>query len=67
MGKTKKSFKAPFKGFFVIIAVRVNCTPKYVSLVLNDKLGKYNERDTILVQQIRANADEITRLLRPQK
>jgi hypothetical protein len=67
MEKAKKDYKAPFWGFFVIIAVRVNCTPKYVSLVLNDKLGKYNDRDTKLVKQIRANAYEITRLLRPKK
>jgi hypothetical protein len=67
MGKAKKSYKAPFTGFYLIIAVRVNCTPTYVSMVLNDRLGKYNDRDTELVKQIRTNADEITRLLRPQK
>lgn len=67
MEKAKKSFKAPFVGFFLIIAVRVNCTPTYVSMVLNDNLGKYTERDTELVKQIRTNAEEITQLLRPQK
>lgn len=67
MEKAKKSFKAPFKGFFIIIGVRVNCTPKYVSMVLNGNLGKYTERDTELVKQIRANADEISQLFKPQK
>jgi len=67
MEKTKKSFKAPFTGFYLIIAVRVNCTPTYVSMVLNDKLGKYSERDTELVKQIHANAGEITKIFRPQK
>jgi hypothetical protein len=67
MEKTKKSFKTPFYGFFVIIAVRVNCTPKYVSMVLNGNLGKYTERDTELVKKIRINADEITQLLKLQK
>jgi hypothetical protein len=67
MEKAKKDYKPLFRGFFVIIAVRVNCTPKYVSMVLNGNLGKYTDRDTELVKQIRANADEITRLLRPQK
>lgn len=67
MEKTKKNYKAPFKGFFLIIAVRVGCTPTYASMVLNGNLGKYTDRDTELVKQIRANADEITQLLRPQK
>jgi hypothetical protein len=67
MGKAKKSFKAPFKGFITVIAVRVNCSTKYVSLVLNDNLGKYTDRDTELVKQIHANAEEISKLFRPQK
>jgi hypothetical protein len=67
MEKTKKDYKSPFRGMFLIIAVRVGCTPKYVSMILNGNLGKYTDRDTELVKQIRANADEITRLLRPQK
>jgi len=67
MEKAKKSLNPPFRGFYLIISVRVNCTPKYVSMVLNDNLGKYTDRDTELVKQIRANAEEITKLLRPQK
>ena len=67
MEKTKKSFKAPFTGFYLIIAVRVNCTPTYVSMVLNDNLGKYTDRDTELVRKIHANADEISQLFKPQK
>lgn len=66
MEKTKKDYKPLFKGINIIIAVRVGCSPKYVSMVLNDRLGKYSERDTELVKQIRANADEITQFLRPQ-
>ena len=67
MGKTKKEYKPLFKGINIIIAVRVGCSPKYVSMVLNKRLGKYTDRDTEMVKQIRANADEITQLLRPQK
>jgi hypothetical protein len=67
MEKAKKEYKPLFKGINIIIAVRVGCSSKYVSMVLNGNLGKYTERDTELVKQIRANADEITRLLRPQK
>ena len=67
MEKTKKSFKAPFTGFYLIIAVRVNGTPTYVSMVLNDNLGKYTDRDTELVRKIHANADEISQLFKPQK
>lgn len=67
MKKAKKEYKPLFKGINIIISVRVGCSPKYVSMVLNNKLGKYTERDTELVKQIRANADEITQLLRPQK
>jgi hypothetical protein len=67
MKKTKKDYKPPFTGFYLIIAVRVGCSPKYVSMVLNGNLGKYTDRDTELVKQIRVNADEITQLLRPQK
>jgi hypothetical protein len=67
MEKTKKVYKSPFKGMFLIIAVRVNCTPQYVSMVLNDKLGKYTDRDTELVKQIRTQEAEISQLLRPQK
>lgn len=67
MEKTKKDYKAPFKGMFLIIGVRLNCTPQYVSMVLHGRLGKYTDRDTELVKKIRANATEIEELLRPQK
>ena len=67
MEKTKKEYRPLFKGINIIIAVRVGCSPKYVSIVLNNNLGKYTDRDTDLVKKIRANADEITKLLRPQK
>ncbi len=67
MEKANKNYKPLFRGIFVIIAVRVNCTPKYVSMVLNDKLGKYSGRDTKLAQKIRTEAAEIEQLLAPQK
>jgi hypothetical protein len=67
MDKAKKNYTPLFRGIYVIIAVRVNCTPKYVSMVLNDKLGKYSGRDTSLAKQIRSEAAEIEQLLRPKK
>lgn len=67
MGKAKKEYKTPFRGINIIIAVRVGCSTSYVSKVLNGRLEKYTDRDTELVKQIRANADEIIQLLRPQK
>jgi hypothetical protein len=67
MEKTKKDYKPLFKGINKLISVRVGCSPRYVSMVLNDDLGKYADRDTELVKKIRANADEISQLFKPQK
>lgn len=67
MVKAKKDYKPPFFGIYLIISVRVGCTPKYVSMVLNGNLGKYTDRDTELVKQIRANEAEIAQLLKTQK
>lgn len=67
MGKTKKSYRAPFWGFNLIIATRVGCTSQYVGKVLHGNLGKYTDRDTELVKQIHAQATEIEQIFKPQK
>jgi hypothetical protein len=67
MEKTKNDYKPLFKGINIIIATRVGCSTRYVSMVLNGSLGKYTDRDTELVKKIKANAEEIFQLLKPQK
>jgi hypothetical protein len=62
MTKTKKSYKQPWRGSYIVIARKVGCTPKYVSMVLRDKLGDYNGRDTKLVKQIRKVNREVEAL-----
>lgn len=63
MGKTKKSYKNLGRGSRVMIAKMVSCSPKYVGMVLNDKLGDYSERDTSLVNEIRRAASKLEKLL----
>lgn len=63
MENQKKDFKKHWKGAFALIARKVGCSPKYVSLVLRDKLGKYNERDTRLVKKIRKLYEEFEAML----
>jgi hypothetical protein len=67
MEKTKKDYKEPWRGTFLVIARKVGCTPKYASMVLRDKLGKYSDRDTELVKRIHEVAAEIDEMLKPQK
>ena len=50
-----------------MIARKCGCTPKYVSLVMNDKLGKYSKRNTELVKEIRHTASEIEDIFNLQK
>ena len=52
MTKAKKNYKQPWRGSYSVIAREVGCTPKYVSMVLRDELGKYSGRDTELVKRI---------------
>lgn len=63
MGKTKKNYKDLGRGSRIMIARMVSCSPKYVGMVLNDKLGEYADRDTCLVNEIRRAADKLQRLL----
>jgi hypothetical protein len=65
MEKTKKDETALPKGSYMLIARKVGCTSKYVSLVLNDKLGKYQDRETEMVHLIRKAAGELAEVLKP--
>jgi hypothetical protein len=67
MEKTKKDYKAPWRGAHLVISRKVGCTPQYVGMVLYGKLGKYGDRDTELVKQIHAVAAEIEEMLKPQQ
>jgi hypothetical protein len=64
MEKTKIFFVQPMRGVYVAIARKLGCTPKYVRMVLRDKLGKYSDRDTDLVKKIRKTAAEIENVLK---
>ncbi len=63
MGKTKKSYKSLGKGSISMIARKVSCSPKYVGMVLNNRLGNYADRDTDLVNEIRKAAAKLEKLL----
>ena len=65
MVNAKKNYKQPWRGSHIVVAHKVGCTAKYVSMVLRGKLGKYGERDTELVKQIRKVNAEIEKLFNP--
>lgn len=67
MEKTNKDSSTPLRYTYLLIACKLGCHPKYVSRVLNGKLGKYNERDTDLVKRIRETAAEVDEMFKPQK
>jgi hypothetical protein len=63
MEKQIKDFKRGKEGLYSIIARTVGVSPKYASMVIRGKLGKYNDRDTDLVKQIRKLHAEIESVL----
>jgi reverse gyrase len=52
-----------FTGMYTAIARACGCSEKYVSMVLKDNLGKYKDRDTQLVKNIRQKAEELNTIL----
>lgn len=62
MTKAKKNYKQPWRGSYIVIARKVGCTPQYVSMVLNSKLGKYSERNSDLVKRIKKVNREVEAL-----
>ena len=50
------------RGTYNLIAKKVGCTRKYVGIVLENKLGKYDKRETELVKMIREYAAKITEM-----
>lgn len=65
MENQKKDYEQPWRGSFLVIARKLGCTPKYVSLVLRDKRPVRKHRDTELVKQIRETAAQIEVMLSP--
>ncbi|MGD9978120.1 MAG: hypothetical protein AB7S54_09330 [Bacteroidales bacterium] len=63
MTKTNKKAKPPFCGYFQIIGRACGCSPQYASMVINGRLGKYQNRNSGLVKKIRAKAKEIDAIL----
>jgi len=66
MAKANKNQKPPFYGYYQAIGGMCGCSAQYASKVLNDRLGKYSERDNELVQKIRAKAEEMNSILNPK-
>jgi DNA-binding LacI/PurR family transcriptional regulator len=67
MEKANKNSSTPLRCTYLLIARKLGCHPKYVSRVLNGKLGKYNDRDTDLVKKIRETAEEVNKMFSPDK
>jgi hypothetical protein len=65
MEKTKKNNDQSLRGTYILVARKLGCTPKYVSMVLRGKLGIYTERDTELVMKIRETAAAINEMFNP--
>ncbi len=66
MEKTKKVSHNYLRGAYNLIAHKYGCSRKYVILVLEDKLGKYSDRDTDLVKRIREEAARLGELFPPE-
>lgn len=66
MKKANKSERNYLRGTYNLIARKYRCSKKYVILVLEDKLGKYSDRDTSLVKQIREEAARLEEMFPPQ-
>ncbi len=54
--------KVPFYGYYQAIAKTCNCSSQYVSMVLNNNLGKYSKRNNVLIRQIHETAERINTL-----
>lgn len=64
--ETKKSTTKttkPFASYYQVIAKACGCSRVYAKMVLENKLGKYSDRDTEQVRKIRAKAKEIDSIL----
>lgn len=48
----------PFSSYYSLIAKKCECSPSYVRKVLENKLGKYNNRNNELTRRIRAIHEE---------
>jgi hypothetical protein len=66
MEKTNKDSSTHLRCTYALIARKLGCHPKYVSRVLNGKLGKYNSRNTELVKRIHSVAADVEEMFNPE-
>lgn len=57
----------PFASYYQVIAKACGCSRVYAKMVLENKLGKYHERNSDLIKKIRAKAQEINSILDSQE
>lgn len=64
---TKKSTEnqnKPFASYYEAVGKACGCSGKYARMVLKKKLGKYQKRDTELVNKIREKDKELRNYFR---
>lgn len=66
MEKANKSDRNYLRGTCNLIARKYGCSRRYVIMVLEDKLGKYSDRDTSLVKKIREEAARLEEMFPPE-
>ena len=57
--KARKYKKSVFPGFVALVAKRCDCSAVYARRVIENNLGKYESRNTELVDKIRQVASEL--------
>lgn len=63
LSKSSTRTEKPFKAYYSVIGKACGCSGKYAKLVLTGRLGKYSDRDTDLVKNIRQKAAEIRKVI----
>lgn len=65
--KSNQNQDKPFDSYYSIIGKACGCSRKYAKQVLENNLGKYQDRDTDLVRRIRAKAKDILKAIEPNR
>lgn len=65
--KSSEILNKPFDGYYSIIGKACGCSGKYAKMVIENNLGKYQDRDTDLVKIIRSKAEEIQKAIQSNK
>jgi|GEM_PF-3957348 len=53
----------PFHSYYSVLAKKCKCSHSYVDKVLNNKLGKYEKRETDLTRKIKETHDKLYSIL----